>query len=77
MLVTFEVDGNVSFTLFYLSTNVVIPAFPQFATVYKARDKTNDTIVAIKKVKSLRSGMNGSGSTKCTTKEWKMRFGFV
>uniref|UniRef100_A0A8C7SKG3 Cyclin-dependent kinase 7 n=2 Tax=Salmoninae TaxID=504568 RepID=A0A8C7SKG3_ONCMY len=35
----------------------------QFATVYKARDKTNDTIVAIKKVKSLRSGMNGINRT--------------
>uniref|UniRef100_A0A674F1E3 Cyclin-dependent kinase 7 n=1 Tax=Salmo trutta TaxID=8032 RepID=A0A674F1E3_SALTR len=49
----------------------------QFATVYKARDKTNDTIVAIKKVKSLRSGMNGSGSTKCILKEGKMRSNLV
>uniref|UniRef100_A0A4W5Q4A4 Cyclin-dependent kinase 7 n=1 Tax=Hucho hucho TaxID=62062 RepID=A0A4W5Q4A4_9TELE len=35
----------------------------QFATVYKARDKTNDTIVAIKKVKFLRYGMNGINRT--------------
>lgn len=29
---------------------IIIVSCPQFATVYKARDKTTDTIVAIKKV---------------------------
>uniref|UniRef100_A0AAY5KRP6 Cyclin-dependent kinase 7 n=1 Tax=Esox lucius TaxID=8010 RepID=A0AAY5KRP6_ESOLU len=35
----------------------------QFATVYKAKDKTNDKIVAIKKVMFLRSVINGINRT--------------
>lgn len=35
----------------YYETNSLFVFVPQFATVYKARDKTTDTIVAIKKVK--------------------------
>lgn len=36
-----------------LCVTTTIVSLPQFATVYKARDKTTDTIVAIKKVTEL------------------------
>lgn len=36
----------------FVSLLILCFSVPQFATVYKARDKTNNTIVAIKKVTS-------------------------
>lgn len=35
--------------------DIISVSFLQFATVYKARDKTTDTIVAIKKVTAIES----------------------